>query len=121
MWGSRGRGTEVTCIACGSTVERSDAREYDKHGDRFDRADKEFEFLCKPCYRDISHQPRGDLEDVLEESWPASHRSGLIGRCIVSFDEHVVWTLEILRPVVSRRRPHSRSTVGSGRSSRSSS
>ena len=68
MWGSRGRGTEVTCIACGSTVERSDAREYDKHGDRFDRADKEFEFLCKPCYRDISHQPRGDLEDVLEES-----------------------------------------------------
>lgn len=68
MWGSRGRDTDVTCIACGSTVERSDAREYDKLGDRFDRADKEFEFLCKPCYRDISHQPRGDLEDVLEQS-----------------------------------------------------
>lgn len=68
MWGSRGRQTEVVCIACGSTVDRSDAREYDKHGDRFDRADKEFEHLCKPCYRDISHQPRGDLESVLVES-----------------------------------------------------
>ncbi|WP_255151315.1 DUF7562 family protein [Halorarius halobius] len=68
MWGNRGRSAEVTCIACGTSVARSDAREYDKHGDRFDRADKEFEHLCKPCYRDINHQPRGELEALLTES-----------------------------------------------------
>lgn len=68
MWGSRDRRSEVTCIACGTTTSRSDAREYDKHGDRFERRDKEFEFLCKPCYRDIDNQPRGDLEAVLVES-----------------------------------------------------
>jgi hypothetical protein len=67
MWGSRDRGgrTEVTCIACGADLQRSDAREYDKHGDRYDRRDKEFEYLCKPCYRDLCHQPREGLEDDL--------------------------------------------------------
>lgn len=66
MWGSRGRGTDrVTCIACGETVSRAHAREYDKHGDRWDRADKEFEFLCKPCHRDLCHQPRDELEELL--------------------------------------------------------
>jgi len=64
MW--RGREEErVTCIACGEEVPRSSAREYDKEGDRWTRADKEFEHLCKPCYQELCHQPRGDLEAVL--------------------------------------------------------
>jgi hypothetical protein len=69
MWGSRDRRrSRVTCIACGEDVPRTDAREYDKYGDRFDRRDKEFEHLCKDCYREQSHQPRGGLEDLLVES-----------------------------------------------------
>jgi len=70
MWGSRDRRdrTEVTCIACDADLPRSDAREYDKHGDRYDRRDKEFEYLCKPCYRELCHQPRGGLEDALVAS-----------------------------------------------------
>lgn len=65
-----GRGpdrTEVTCIACGDRVDRSAAREYDKQGDRWDRRDKEFEYLCKPCHRDLCHQPRADLEELLAD------------------------------------------------------
>ena len=55
-------------MACGTDLQRSDAREYDKHGDRYDRRDKEFEYLCKPCYRDLCHQPRRGLEDLLVAS-----------------------------------------------------
>ena len=66
MWQRRDR-TQVTCIACGEQVSRSDAREYDKHGDRWDREDKEFEHLCKPCFRELCHQPRDGLEALLEE------------------------------------------------------
>jgi len=67
MFGARNNRDEeeVTCIACGASVERSKAREYDKHGDRWDRADKEFEHLCKPCYRECCHQPRDGLEELL--------------------------------------------------------
>ena len=70
MWGRRDRRghREVTCVACGADLPRSDAREYDKFGDRYDRRDKEFEYLCKPCYRDLCHQPRRGLEDLLVES-----------------------------------------------------
>jgi hypothetical protein len=70
MWGSgRSRDdSQVTCIACGQSVARTDAREYDKYGDRFSREDKEFEFLCKACHRDCCHQPRGGLETLLVES-----------------------------------------------------
>jgi hypothetical protein len=70
MWRSRdsGRGREVTCIACGDTVPRSKAREYDKHGDRWDRQDKEFEHLCKPCDRERCHQPRDGLEARLTDA-----------------------------------------------------
>jgi len=56
---------DVYCIACGSEVPRTEAREYDKHGDRFDREGKQFEHLCKPCYREYSHQPRDGLEATL--------------------------------------------------------
>jgi len=45
-WGSEN--DPVTCISCGVSIERSDAREYDKHGDRWDREGKEFEYLCSP-------------------------------------------------------------------------
>jgi hypothetical protein len=47
MW-HNGGDEEITCIACGDSVDRESAREYDKHGDRWEREDKEFEFLCKP-------------------------------------------------------------------------
>jgi hypothetical protein len=73
MWRSGGNGGEVTCIACGATVTRNDAREYDKHGDRWERREKEFEYLCKPCHRDCCHQPRGGLEALLADAG-AGHR-----------------------------------------------
>jgi hypothetical protein len=56
---------EVTCIACGGTFDREDALEYDKHGDRWDRDGKEFEYLCKACHREYCHQSRDGLEETL--------------------------------------------------------
>lgn len=63
----RGSEATVTCIACGASVPRRNAREYDKQGDRFDRDDKQFEHLCKHCHRDIDHKPRRELEGLLVE------------------------------------------------------
>ena len=75
MWGSRrSKGARVTCIACGDSVARSAAREYDKHGDRWERTGKEFEHLCKGCYRTLCHQPRGELEALLIEARDGSRR-----------------------------------------------
>ncbi|MFC7027395.1 hypothetical protein ACFQJ5_06990 [Halomicroarcula sp. GCM10025324] len=68
MFGSRTRRETVTCIACGDTVSRSDAREYDKYGDRWDRTDKEFEYVCKDCFGDLCRQPRKGLERTLDEA-----------------------------------------------------
>ena len=67
MWGSRrDRESEIiVCIACGSSLRRAEAREYDKEGDRWERRGKEFEHLCKSCYRDLCHQPRDELEELL--------------------------------------------------------
>ena len=65
MWRSGGDDTVVTCIACGTDLPRSDAREYDKAGDRWDRHDKEFEYLCKECHGELCHQPRDGLEETL--------------------------------------------------------
>ena len=69
MWGSRRDRdrSSVICIACGESLPRENAREYDKEGDRWNRRDKEFEYLCKECYRDISHQPRDGLESLLQD------------------------------------------------------
>lgn len=69
MWRSRSNRDRktVVCIACGTSVLRSEAREYDKEGNRWDRHGKEFEHLCKDCYRDLCHQPRDELEALLEE------------------------------------------------------
>ena len=58
-------GQQVICIACGQTLDREDAREYDKHGDRWTREGKTFEFLCKPCDREYCHQNRDGLEETL--------------------------------------------------------
>ena len=55
----------VICIACGDSVLREDAREYDKEGDRWTRRDKEFEYLCTDCDDDICHQPRDGLESLI--------------------------------------------------------
>lgn len=66
MW-SRQRDT-VTCIACDASVDRSAAREYDRFGDRFNRRDKRFEYLCKPCHQVQCHQPRRGLERTLAEA-----------------------------------------------------
>jgi hypothetical protein len=69
MWhaGSDRGETSVVCIACGTSLPRSDAREYDKEGDRWEREGKEFEHLCKDCHGDLSHQPRAGLEAMLLE------------------------------------------------------
>ncbi|WP_254525042.1 DUF7562 family protein [Natrinema caseinilyticum] len=65
MWPSRNRTETVTCLACGAERPRDETREYDKYGDRWDREDKTFEYLCKSCHRELCHHPRGDLEELL--------------------------------------------------------
>ena len=67
MWRSRksrDRRT-VTCIACGDSLLREEAREYDKEGDRWNRRDKEFEYLCTDCDDELCHQPRDGLESLV--------------------------------------------------------
>ncbi|MFB6068802.1 MAG: hypothetical protein ABEJ90_02630 [Halobacterium sp.] len=66
MWGPNDE--SVSCIACGAELPRSDAREYDKHGERWDRDGKDFEYLCKPCFRDLTKHSRDGLEDALEDA-----------------------------------------------------
>lgn len=69
MWRPRsGRSESTTCIACGADLDRTAAREYDKHGDRWDREGKTFEHLCKDCDAALCHQPREGLEDLLVEA-----------------------------------------------------
>lgn len=57
----------VVCPACGRRIARDDAREYDKHGDRWDRTEKSFEYLCRPCHDALTHQGRDELEALLCE------------------------------------------------------
>lgn len=66
--GERGTDRSVTCIACGMELPRSQAREYDKYGDRWEREGKSFEFLCKDCFRDLTKQSREGLECQLEQA-----------------------------------------------------
>jgi len=66
MWGEND--DPVSCIACGEEVARGDAREYDKHGDRWTRDGKDFEYLCKPCFRDLTKHARDGLEDALDDA-----------------------------------------------------
>lgn len=65
MWPSRRRRESVICLACGDRLDRSNAREYDKYGDRWERSDKEFEHLCRSCHHDLCHHPRDELEALL--------------------------------------------------------
>lgn len=68
MWGPPHRNhNRITCPACGASLTRSEAREYDKHGDRWDRRNKDFEYFCKSCHADLCHQHRDDLEELLCE------------------------------------------------------
>ncbi|RLM56536.1 hypothetical protein DVK02_08515 [Halobellus sp. Atlit-31R] len=79
MWRSRTNrdGSTVVCIACGTSLPRSEAREYDKQGNRWERHGKEFEHLCKECYRGLCHQPRGELEALLVELEEIASESGV--------------------------------------------
>jgi len=67
MWESRRSRDRrsVTCIACGDSLLREDAREYDKEGNRWNRRDKEFEYLCTDCDDELCHQPRDGLESLV--------------------------------------------------------
>lgn len=65
MWGSRTGRTSVVCIACGTSLLRTEAREYDKEGDRWSRTGKQFEYLCKACDNQLCHRPRDGLESTL--------------------------------------------------------
>lgn len=73
MLGQGGDNETVTCPACGRTLDREDTREYDKHGNRFDRHGKSFEHLCKPCHDDLCLQGRAGLEDTLVEIEAGRH------------------------------------------------
>lgn len=61
----RDDGPVVRCIACDEQLRRSNAREYDRFGDRWDRDGKAFEYLCKPCHATECHFPRDGLEETL--------------------------------------------------------
>ena len=66
MWRSRDAGSRrVVCPACGRRTTRANAREYDRHGDRWDRASKAFEYLCRPCHDALCHRRRDGLEALL--------------------------------------------------------
>jgi hypothetical protein len=73
MLGQGGDDGTVTCPACGRRLDREDAREYDKHGDRFDRRGKSFEHFCKPCHDDLCMQGRTGLEATLVEIEAGEH------------------------------------------------
>ena len=86
MWPTRDDDA-VTCIACGEAVPRSSAREYDKQGDRWTRADKEFEHLCKQCHQALCHQPRDELEALLSEIDTEASRERFIERYLELVDD----------------------------------
>jgi GH24 family phage-related lysozyme (muramidase) len=65
MWPVRRESRTVTCLACGESLARTAAREYDKQGNRWDREGKRFEYLCKPCYGDLTRADRAGLESLL--------------------------------------------------------
>jgi hypothetical protein len=78
----------VVCIACGSSIERAEAREYDKQGDRWERRGKEFEHLCKDCFRSLCHQPRDELESLLVDlEEPGLDREEFLRRYVGAVEE----------------------------------
>jgi hypothetical protein len=90
MWSSRNNRDRktVVCIACGTSVLRSEAREYDKQGDRWNRHGKEFEHLCKECHRDLCHQPRAELESlILDIEGEGIEQSEFLSRYVGAVEE----------------------------------
>ncbi len=88
MWPGRGRTDTVTCLACGRRVERSEAREYDKYGDRWERANKTFEHLCTECHDECCHYPRDDLEALLVDlESECSDRSAVLTAYLAAVEE----------------------------------
>lgn len=79
----------VTCIACGEEVPRDAAREYDKHGDRWDREGKTFEYLCKSCFGDIVKQPRSGLETDLENAGAGRVPDDIFFELFIAQDEDI--------------------------------
>lgn len=67
MWSVSTDTETVTCVACGETVDREMAREYDKYGNRWERDGKEFEYFCTSCHDALCHHARTELEDLLVE------------------------------------------------------
>ncbi len=88
MWLARWRTEMVTCIACGETVTRDDAREYDKYGDRWDREGKDFEYLCKPCDEERCRRDRRGLEAHLIDLEAGEHsRETFVRRYMLALEE----------------------------------
>ena len=56
------------CIACGEVLPQSEACEYNKHGERLNQQEREFEALCNPCDQEYSRVPRDELESLLVEA-----------------------------------------------------
>jgi hypothetical protein len=90
MWRRRSNrsGGTIVCIACGDSLPREEAREYDKEGDRWDRRGKEFEYLCKECHGELSHQPRRGLEETLVDvTSPGQDRTEFVERYLGALEE----------------------------------
>ncbi|MEF8801802.1 MAG: hypothetical protein V5A56_12350 [Halolamina sp.] len=90
MWRRRSdhSGETVICIACGDSLPREEAREYDKEGDRWDRRGKEFEYLCKECHGELTHQPRSGLEETLVDvTSPGQDRKEFVERYLGALEE----------------------------------
>ena len=89
MWLSQWRTEMVDCIACGEHLLRSDAREYDKLGDRWDREGKTFEYLCKPCDRERCRADRTGLEERLCSLEAGVHsQEAFLRRYQIALEEH---------------------------------
>ncbi|UTF54972.1 DUF7562 family protein [Natronosalvus rutilus] len=88
MWLSRWRTETVTCIACGETIPRSEAREYDKYGNRWEREGKTFEYFCKPCDGDLCRYGRDGLEAQLTDLEAGEHsQEAFLRRYLCSLEE----------------------------------
>lgn len=87
-----GSDREVECIACGTQLARSDAREYDKYGNRWDREGKQFEYLCKPCYSDLCHFSREGLEAKLVQAGAGERDRTTFLRIFTELDDQEMTT-----------------------------
>lgn len=75
------------CIACGERVARSDAREYDKHGDRWEREGKSFEYICQDCHRNLNHHSLNGIEETASDVSVSHHNPWRFARAYVREDK----------------------------------